>query len=85
VPPLYVRTTLTIPNDAPYTTHTLTTPNPRLSPSLKILFCNRTPRLGALAYADDLVPSAPSANVMRFILRIWDEYAAQFIAVFNAS
>jgi len=41
--------------------------------------------VGALAYADDLVLLAPSANAMRCMLRICDEYAAQFKVVFNAS
>jgi hypothetical protein len=41
--------------------------------------------VGALAYADDLVLLAPSANAMRCMLRICDDYAAQFKVVFNAS
>jgi Reverse transcriptase (RNA-dependent DNA polymerase) len=41
--------------------------------------------VGALVYADDLVLLAPSASAMRCILRICDEYAAQFKVVFNAS
>jgi len=41
--------------------------------------------VGALAYADDLVLLAPSANAMRCMLRICDEYAAQFKVVLNAS
>jgi Reverse transcriptase (RNA-dependent DNA polymerase) len=41
--------------------------------------------VGALAYADDLVLSAPSANAMRRVLQICDEYAAQFEVVINAS
>ena len=38
----------------------------------------------ALAYADDLVLLAPSANAMRSI-RMCDDYATQFNVVFNAS
>jgi hypothetical protein len=41
--------------------------------------------VGALAYADDLILLAPSANAMRCMLRICDDYAAQFKVVFNAS
>ena len=33
--------------------------------------------VGALAYADDLVLAAPSANAMRHMLQVCDEYAAQ--------
>ena len=41
--------------------------------------------VGALAYADDLVLLAPSENAMRHMLRLCDDYAAQFNVVFNAS
>ena len=41
--------------------------------------------VGALAYADDLALVAPSANSMRNMLRICDEFAAQFNVVFNAT
>jgi hypothetical protein len=41
--------------------------------------------IGALAYADDLVLSAPSANVMRHILQVCDDYAAQYNVLFNAT
>ena len=41
--------------------------------------------VGALAYADDLVLLAPSANAMRRMLLICEDYAAQFNVVFNAS
>ena len=33
--------------------------------------------VGALAYADDLVLIAPSANAMRHMLQVCDNYAAQ--------
>jgi len=39
---------------------------------------------GALAYADDLVLLAPTASAMRKLLRICDEYASEYIVVFNA-
>jgi hypothetical protein len=41
--------------------------------------------VGALAYADDLVLIAPSANAMRSMLNVCDEFAAQFNVVFNAT
>jgi hypothetical protein len=41
--------------------------------------------VGALAYADDLVLLAPSANAMRRMLRICEDYAVQFNVVFNGS
>jgi len=41
--------------------------------------------LGALVYADDLVLLAPSANAMRHMSRLCNDYAAQFNVVFNAS
>jgi hypothetical protein len=40
--------------------------------------------VGALAYADDLVLLAPSANAMRCMLQICDNYAAQYNVLFNA-
>jgi Reverse transcriptase (RNA-dependent DNA polymerase) len=39
---------------------------------------------GALAYADDLVLLAPSANAMRSMLHVCDVYAAQYNVLFNA-
>ena len=39
--------------------------------------------VGALACADNLVLLAPSAKAMRCMLRICEEYAAQFKVVFN--
>jgi len=42
--------------------------------------------VGALAYADELIYWHPcSANAMRHMLRLCDDYAAQFNVVFNAS
>ena len=41
--------------------------------------------VGIFAYADDLVLMAPSANAMQCMLRICNDYAAQFKVVFNAS
>ena len=41
--------------------------------------------VGALAYADDLVLLAPSANSMRSMLHICDTYAAQYNVLFNAN
>jgi hypothetical protein len=40
--------------------------------------------VGALAYADDLVLLAPSANAMRRMLQICDAYAAHYSVIFNA-
>ena len=41
--------------------------------------------VGALAYADDLVLLAPSANAMRLMLHNCDAYADEFSIAFNAS
>ena len=41
--------------------------------------------VGALAYADDLVLLAPSANAMRSMLHVCDIYAAQYNVLFNAN
>jgi len=41
--------------------------------------------VGALAYADDLVLLAPSANSMRSMLHISDMYAAQYNVLSRAS
>jgi hypothetical protein len=41
--------------------------------------------VGILAYADDLVLLAPTANVTRLMLSKCDEYATEFNIVFNAS
>lgn len=41
--------------------------------------------VGVLAYADDLVLLAPSANAMRCLLGICDHYAASFSLSFNAT
>ena len=41
--------------------------------------------VGALAYADDLVLLAPSANAMRRMLQVCDDYAAQYNVLFNAT
>jgi len=41
--------------------------------------------VGALAYADDLVLLALSANALRCMLQICDKYAAQCKVVFKAS
>jgi len=41
--------------------------------------------VGTLAYADDLVLLAPSANAVRHMLRLCDDYTTQFNVVFNAS
>ena len=38
---------------------------------------------GALAYADDLVLLAPTANAMRSMLHVSDVYAAQYNVLFN--
>ena len=40
---------------------------------------------GALAYADDLVLLAPSANAMRSMLCVCDDYAARYNVLFNAN
>jgi Reverse transcriptase (RNA-dependent DNA polymerase) len=40
--------------------------------------------VGALAYADDLVLLAPSANAMRRMLQICDAFAAHYNIIFNA-
>jgi hypothetical protein len=40
--------------------------------------------VGALAYADDLVLLAPSANAMRSMLHVCDVYATQYNVLFNA-
>ena len=41
--------------------------------------------VGALAYADDLALLAPSANAMRTLLKICDDYSKQYSIVFNAA
>jgi hypothetical protein len=41
--------------------------------------------VGALAYADDLVLVAPSANAMRHMLQVCDGYTAQYNVIFNAT
>ena len=41
--------------------------------------------VGALAYADDIVLLAPTANAMRHMLQICDIYASDYSIVFNAS
>jgi hypothetical protein len=41
--------------------------------------------VGALAYADDLVLLAPTANAMRSMLHVCDVYAAQYNVLFNAN
>jgi hypothetical protein len=41
--------------------------------------------VGALAYADDLVLIAPCASVMRHMLQVCDDYAAQYTVLFNAT
>jgi hypothetical protein len=41
--------------------------------------------VGALAYADDLVLIAPSANAMRLMLQVCDDYATQYNVSFNAA
>jgi hypothetical protein len=41
--------------------------------------------VGALAYADDLVLLAPSANAMRSMLHTCDIYAAEYNVLFNAN
>jgi len=41
--------------------------------------------VGALAYADVIFLLAPSANAMPHMLRLCDDYTAQFNVVFNAS
>ena len=41
--------------------------------------------VGILAYADDIVLLAPTANAMRLMLRKCDEYATEFSIMFNAS
>jgi hypothetical protein len=40
--------------------------------------------VGALAYADDIVLSAPAPNATRKLLTICDDFAAQYDIVFNA-
>ena len=40
--------------------------------------------VGALAYADDLVLTAPSANALRKMLAICDAYASEYFMNFNA-
>ena len=40
--------------------------------------------VGALAYADDLVLTAPSANALRKMLTICDAYASDYFMNFNA-
>jgi hypothetical protein len=35
--------------------------------------------VGVLAYADDLVLLAPSANAMRVMIQIYDPYAARYM------
>jgi len=39
--------------------------------------------VGALAYADDIVLLAPSANAMRRILSCCDSYASDYSVIFN--
>ena len=41
--------------------------------------------VGALAYADDIVLLAPTADAMRHMLKICDIYASDYSIVFNAS
>jgi len=41
--------------------------------------------VGALAYADDIVLLAPSANAMRRMLLYCDSYASEYNITFNAS
>jgi hypothetical protein len=41
--------------------------------------------VGAFAYADDLVLIAPSANAVRLMLQICDDYATQYNVSFNAT
>ena len=41
--------------------------------------------VGALAYADDIVLHAPSANAMRRMLLCCDSYASDYNIIFNAS
>jgi hypothetical protein len=41
--------------------------------------------VGALAYADDLVLIAPSANATRHMLQVSDDYVAQYNVLFNAA
>ena len=41
--------------------------------------------VGSLAYADDIVLLAPTANAMRHMLKICDIYASDYSIVFNAS
>jgi hypothetical protein len=40
--------------------------------------------VGALAYVDDIVLTAPTPDAMRVMLSICDKYAAKFSIVFNA-
>ena len=41
--------------------------------------------VGALAYANDIVLLAPTANAVRHMLKICDIYASDYSIVFNAS
>jgi len=41
--------------------------------------------VGAVAYADDVVLTAPSASALRKMLTICDNYASDFHLSFNAS
>ena len=41
--------------------------------------------VGALAYADDIVLLAPTANAMRHMLKVCDNYASDYSIIFNAS
>jgi len=41
--------------------------------------------VGVLAYADDVVLLAPSANAMRKMLRLCDDFASDFDVKFNAN
>jgi len=41
--------------------------------------------VGALVYADDIVLLSPTANGMRTLLHLSDEFASDFAVIFNAA
>ena len=41
--------------------------------------------VGALMYVDDIVLLSPTANGMRTLLHLFDEFASDFAVIFNAA
>jgi hypothetical protein len=50
-----------------------------------LMYAEDTACLAVLGYADDKVLLAPTVRVMRVLLKICDDFAANYDVVFNAS